>query len=115
MDERPTVQIQAWVANQAIVGISTEAKFPRNQVKPTATIGDPVRLSGRRHQGSGGHTVGSTNPKAMVCVAHRDRSPAEDRSATGHPEVADGGMLNHPRVVRASSWNGAHMGSGRET
>jgi hypothetical protein len=30
MDERPTVQ--ACVANQAIVGISTDAKFPSNQV-----------------------------------------------------------------------------------
>ena len=37
------------MANQAIVGMSTDAKFPRNQVKPTAAIGDPVRLSGRRH------------------------------------------------------------------
>lgn len=49
MDERPTVQIQGVVANQAIVGTSTDAKFPRNQVKPTAAISDPVRLSGRRH------------------------------------------------------------------
>ena len=35
------------VLPQAIAGTSTSEKLPRNQVKPVATISQPMRLSGR--------------------------------------------------------------------
>ena len=78
------------MASQAIGGASTDAKFPRNQVKPTATMSGPVPLFGRRHQPTRPQAM-KDHPTARVRYPMARVVPTESHPFGGQPEQRPGG------------------------